>query len=398
MLSLSCAGLGLTTGGPRTGDYEGVGMQCVSEFNWNQGEGDTYKSATGYFIGPMGDIQTQNEIPTCAGGWSAQGDTLTLKGTKQPRMFLKDADNKLIMLDMTSEEISWTQNVGQLGRQFNGALYTTWVRAVDESDPATAARLYCDANDGTGNNLWCPEMDLGEANACGFRSTSHPVTDLNGYAWGANAVNCHLPLADDAGSWYNASSSEWVKNQDYTNLFYCGLATKGAQKLGSPPAQQWVDHFGNALYFSSPSALPACVGGAPNTKCQYGHGETIDTALDYDVNVKFDWSADGYLASFVTTLTQGAKTVVLPRQSTPNQANVPIKGGFPADGRVAILVQLWTSKGDGMSWLSGPSCNYTNGETAGLPSIPDTTYTMKNIRIKNTATGTERKILFKTVA
>lgn len=79
------------------------------------------------------------------------------------------------------------------------------------------------------------------------------------------------------------------------------------------------------------------------------------------------------------------------------QAEVPIKGGM-GDGRVALLVQLWTSKGDGMSWLSGVNCNFTNGETPGLPSIHDTTYTMKNIRIKNTATGEEKKILFKTVA
>ena len=68
------------------------------------------------------------------------------------------------------------------------------------------------------------------------------------------------------------------------------------------------------------------------------------------------------------------------------------------DGRVALLVQLWTSQDDGMSWLSGVNCNYTNGETAGLPAIKDATYTLKNIRITNTKTGEEKKILFKTVA
>jgi len=288
--------------------------------------------------------------------------------------------------------------VAQLGRQFNGALYSTWVRPEDEIDPANAARLYCDANDGTGNNLWCPEMDLGESNLCGFRSTSHPVTDLNANDWTSDAVNCHLPLAKDAGSWYNASSSTWVKNQDYTNLFYCGLTVPGAQRSGSPPTQTWVDHFGNALFFNSASALPACASGAPNTKCDYGAGSTINTKLDYDVHVSFDWSPEGYLKGFSTTLTQGSNTVTIPRQSSPNQANVPMKGGFPLDGRVALLVQLWTSQGDGMSWLSGAKCNYTNGETPGLPSISETTYTMKNIRIVNKKSGVERKIKFKTVA
>ena len=378
------------------GDYEGVGVQCVSEFNWNQGLQATYKSATGYFIGDSGNIET-NQIPDCVGGWSAENDTIIIKGNKQPRMFLKDAMDRLIMLDMSAEDISWTQNVAQLGRQFNGALYTTWVRTDDEANPANAARLYCDANDGTGNNLWCPEMDLGEANLCGFRSTSHPVTDLNGNDWTADAVNCHLPLAEDVGSWYNASSSTWVKDQDMTNLFYCGLTKPGAGKLGSPPKQTWVDHFGNALYYSSNSALPGCAKSA-DTKCEYGAGETIDTRLDYDVHVSFDWSDDGkYLKGFATTLTQGSKTVTLPRKSTPNHAEVPIKGGFSADGKVALLVQLWTSKGEGMSWLSGPGCNYTNGKTSGLPDINDTTFTMKNIRIKNRATGVDKKITFKTV-
>lgn len=384
-----CTGLALAASGHSAeADYTDVGMQCVSEFNWNQGLGATYKSATGYFVGKGGRIET-NDIPDCAGSWTAEGDTLTLKGNKQPRMFLKDADDKLIMLDMKSEEVSWTQNVAQLGRQFNGALYTTWVRPGDKSDPATAARLYCDANDGTGNNLWCPEMDLGEANVCGFRSTSHPVTDLNGNDWTSNAVNCYTPLAEEVGSWLNKSSSEWVQSLDKTNLFYCGLST-GAQTDG---AQQWSDHFGNALSFTSASANPGCSNGISDTKCDYGMGDTIDTKLDYDVNIKFDWAAEGYLAGFSTTLTQGSKTLTLPRQTTPNPANVPIKGGFPKDGGMAMLVQLWTSMGNGMSWLSGSTCNYTNGQTDGFPSISDTTYTMKNIRIKTA--GSERKIIFK---
>ena len=50
-----------------------------------------------------------------------------------------------------------------------------------------------------------------------------------------------------------------------------------------------------------------------------------------------------------------------------------------------------------MSWLSGPNCNYTNGQTPGLPSISETTFTMKNIRIVNKASGAERRIKFKTM-
>jgi hypothetical protein len=280
----------------------------------------------------------------------------------------------------------------QLGKDLNGAVYATWVRSQDEADPANAARLYCDANDGTGNNLWCPEMDMGEANACGFRSTSHPVTDLNpGHEWRSDAVNCYVPPGAD----------------QETNLFYCGLGVDGAQSAGTFPAQQtWVDHYGNALMFTSAAAHPPCASGAPDSTlhCAYGGGHTIDTTRDFDVSIKFDF--DGHLRGFTTTLRQGAQSVELTRATSPNPASVPVANGFPESGRMALLVQLWMSSpgsgtegaesgGSGMSWLSGATCNVTNGESAGLPPISEATYTIKNMTITNARTRAQRRILFR---
>lgn len=376
----------------QTGDYENVTMQCVSEFNWNQGTETSYKSATGYFVSGGGNIATSS-IPDCAGGWSSHNDTLVLKGNKQPRMLLKDASGDLLMLDLSSKDVSWTQSVAQLGRNFNGALYSTWVRPQDESNPPNAARLYCDANDGTGNDLWCPEMDLSESNICGFRSTSHPVTDLSSKNWTDSAVNCHLPLDADVGSYYDNSTRAWVKSADHTNLFYCGLQADGAQHLPTQ-TQSWVDHYGNGLYFTSQSAAPSCVDGADSTKCHYGAGETIDTTRDYDVRVTFDWNPKGYLNGFTTTLSQGSNSLTISRQTSPNAANVPSAGGFPLDGRVALLVQLWTSSH--MSWLAGPTCKYINGES-GLPPVDDATFTMKNIRITDRISGAQSAIYLATV-
>ena len=374
----------------RPGDYTEVGVQCVSEFNWNQGQDATYKSATGYFVGAHGMETTQ--VPDCSGSWTAEGDVLTLKGEKQPRMFLKDDRNRLVMLDMTTEELSWTQNVAQLGKDLNGAVYATWVRSTDENDPARAARLYCDANDGTGNNLWCPEMDLGESNACGFRSTSHPVTDLNpGHDWKSHAVNCFVPPGEEQEA----------------NLFYCGLGVDGAQSDQPAPAQQtWVDHYGNAVMFTSAAAHLPCSGAGPDSAldCRYGGGQTIDTDHDFDVHIKFDFN--GHLRGFTTTLRQGSNVVELTRRTTPNSASVPVEGGFPGTGRMALLVQLWRSSpgtgteggeigGSGMSWLSGATCNVSNGEATGLPAISEATYTIKDMRITNARTGAQRRILFR---
>ena len=86
-------------------------------------------------------------------------------GTYQPRLFFKDSKTQdVLMIDMTKDKVSWMQDVSQLGKTFNGALYTSWVSPAQRGEAGEAAKYYCDANDGTGNNLWCPEMDLGEAN------------------------------------------------------------------------------------------------------------------------------------------------------------------------------------------------------------------------------------------
>jgi hypothetical protein len=186
-------------------------------------------------------------------------------------------------------------------------------------------------------------MDLSESNICGFRSTSHPVTDLSSKNWTDSAVNCHLPLDADVGSYYDNSTRAWVKSADHTNLFYCGLQADGAQHLPTQ-TQSWVDHYGNGLYFTSQSAAPSCVDGADSTKCHYGAGETIDTTRDYDVRVTFDWNPKGYLNGFTTTLSQGSNSLTISRQTSPNAANVPSAGGFPLDGRVALLVQVSKSQ------------------------------------------------------
>ena len=88
--------LNILTAMPQRG-YTEVGMQCVSEFNWNQGQDASYKSATKYFVGAHGSLAI-SDAPDCA-GWTAAGDTLTLKGDKQPRMFLKDGRDRLLMID-----------------------------------------------------------------------------------------------------------------------------------------------------------------------------------------------------------------------------------------------------------------------------------------------------------
>ena len=65
----------------------------------------------------------------------------TLYADKQPRMFLVDEDNNPITLNLKKDTISWTQDVSQLGKNWNGALYTSWVNPrYDAKEAAEKSR------------------------------------------------------------------------------------------------------------------------------------------------------------------------------------------------------------------------------------------------------------------
>ena len=268
----------------------------------------------------------------------------------------------------------------------NGALYTSWVSPSNINDASAAARFYCDANDGTGNNLWCPEMDLAESNRCSFKTTSHPVTDLNtnlkcAEPWVNDAVNCFFPPAAYVGKYYDDATGTWVSDADRTNLLYCGF---GVPNAITERVQSWVDRWGNAQDFTSAAAAGSgwqrCTEGA-TMSCSYGPSLSIDTSRPYDVKVSFAWD-DDHLVNFTTTLTQAERSFVLTQEPAPNAFHAPVLGGFPKDGRMGLLAQLWSSPD--MSWLSGPDCNSTNpsGAPYSLPSQAEATYTISNLAIE----------------
>jgi hypothetical protein len=363
--------------------YTDITMQCVSEFNWNQGQGSVFRTASPHFVGNGGNISWDGQTDTCR-GWSANDTTLTMYGTYQPRMFFKDKHDEIIMIDMTKDTVSWDQDVSDLGKGFNGALYTSWVSPAHRYNAPLAAEFYCDANDGTGNNLWCPEMDLGEANRCGLRTTSHPTLDLNGGDWNWRAVNCYFPLAEDV-AYYKDKDGNWTQDADHTNLVYCGFGKPGAIDFKTKK-QSWVDHFGNAAYLTSAEAVPGC-DSADYTSCKYGAGSKneIDTTRPYHVSVSFGWDPLAkILNNFTLTVSQAGKILNMTRPVANNPANVPLAGGFGADGKMGLLAQLWTSPD--MSWLAGPGCKDDNVKTptdANLPPVKEATYSIWNLKIND---------------
>ena len=400
---------------PKTDTYTNVRMECVSEFNWNQLQETTFKSASGFFVANASDIVWQPDAhPDCAGGWSALGNTLTMYGAVQPRMFFKDEHDNVITIDMRKDVVSWTQDVSQLGNNMNGALYATWVPPKYLDNAPLAATYYCDANDGTGNNLWCPEMDLGESNVCGFRTTSHPVVDLNAAAdvkksWTNNPVTCSFPVAAHIGRYHDGSA--WKTNYDKSNLLFCAYGVPGAI---TNRTQSWCDHYGNAVYHTSAAAhggnvwsdhvaswelsqglqnanpTRSCTGDS-TTLCSYGPAPShIDSTKPYNVQVSFNWE-DDKLISFTSTLSQYGKESSITRSTSKNPANVDVSNAFPADGKMGLLAQLWSSPD--MSWLAGRECSATNPSQT-LPDQSKVQYTISNIKI--TRDGVSNTFIFAT--
>ena len=128
-------------------DYSAVTMECVSEHNWNQDQENTYRSASPFFVGSKGNISWAGQTSTCR-GWSSNATSLTMYGTYQPRLFFKDSNTEqVLMVDMSKDSVSWTQDVSQLGKTFNGALYTSWVSPAQRGNAPQAGKYYVRCRD-----------------------------------------------------------------------------------------------------------------------------------------------------------------------------------------------------------------------------------------------------------
>jgi hypothetical protein len=242
-------------------------------------------------------------------------------------------------------------------------------------------------------------MDLAESNRCALRVTSHPVTDLTakhpGSVWSGSAVDCFFPLQDN-WAMYRNKDGKWIKDADHTHLVYCGYGTEGAVNFDQKK-QTWVDHLGNGLFATSPTASQDCGSSTapvrstsranPNTRayisCEYGPGShyTIDTRFPYRMTVTFDWNDhDKYLQAFTVNMTQAGRSVVLSRPVADNPADVNPDGGWGRDGKMGLVAQLWTSQN--MEWLSGTMCQDSNNGTH-LPEVNDVRFTISDIRINS---------------
>jgi hypothetical protein len=131
----------------------------------------------------LGQIQLTGEDPTyiMAGssvGVSVHGSVLQLLHNRGATYTAKCQTNfdptvfrRFYVLDKT---LSFSTDVSTVGCGCNAAIYFVLMPAYNQNqqpDPSTCGNYYCDANQVCG--LWCPEIDLMEANRAGFAITPH---------------------------------------------------------------------------------------------------------------------------------------------------------------------------------------------------------------------------------
>lgn len=291
----------------------------------------------------------------CTDSYVIDGTTITLKGTQAPRMFITEED-KLLMVNTKEESVSWTMNMAKLGKYWNGALYMTYVNFTDPKDQM----LYCDANpptNGAYNGQWCYEMDLAEGNTCGFHSTSHGCT-------------ANVPVYPD----YDVDID---------------LTKSGADTFGPRGVNSICYAWGNAASFGGNPSNNKIIDEATGAEVPFngaygsGAGNIINTEKEFHSKVVFNWKGDVF-ESWTQTLSQGGKSI-----STTGYTDKRFT--FQSNGKFALLVQLWESKGL-PDWLSGHDCS--SGSNPSSESYSEMELYFDSVTITRNADNSEKILTF----
>jgi len=190
--------------------------------------------------------------------------------------------------------LSYTVDLAKVPCACNAALYLVAAPGYDANQkpfPSQSGDYYCDANQVGG--LYCPEMDIMEANNAAFQVTPHKCDAPQGLHYN----NC------DRGG--------------------CGLNTHRINATAFGPGQ----NFG------------------------------VNTQLPFRVATSFLTDGSGQLSSIKTELSQGSQRVVLTHNSNNcGSTYLPNLTAIMKQGMV-ITFSLWGDTGSTMSWMDVPPCN-----------------------------------------
>jgi len=265
-----------------------VSCQCntatiVGPIQANVGGGDTYIAQSG---------------GTKVGGIHINGNSLTVEHNKRVYLASQCANDftptifkNLMLLDKT---FSFTADLSQVGCGCNAALYLVAMpayNAQNQPDRTKCGDYYCDANNVCG--LWCPEMDVFEANNRALAVTPHRCDQPQGR---------YYPHCDGGG---------------------CGINTYRTNNQAFGPGGNFI----------------------------------INTQSPFRVSMSFSTGGTGNLNNITTVLSQNGKTFKFMHDTARCgggylESLTPVfKQGW------VVAISYWGELGSGMSWLDVPPCN-----------------------------------------
>lgn len=233
-------------------------------------------------------------VTVSAGAMTMQHDFRAYLVDACPQSFSAQMYNT--RLELLGKRLNYTVDLSTAGCACNAALYLVHMPAYNSSqqpDKTRCGDFYCDANNVCG--LWCPEMDVMEANTAAMQVTPHKC-------------------AEPTGSWYPSCDKGG-----------CGVNTYKA--CGA-----------------------TCYGPGPRY--------TIDTTRPFTVSTAFyNATAGGALSAITTTVSQGAASFVLSHTDTACGAGY-LEALTDAIGSGMVMTfSVWGGDGPTMQWLDVPPCD-----------------------------------------
>eukprot|EP01062_Namystynia_karyoxenos_P083563 TRINITY_DN962_c4_g1_i1.p1 TRINITY_DN962_c4_g1~~TRINITY_DN962_c4_g1_i1.p1 ORF type:complete len:390 (+),score=99.83 TRINITY_DN962_c4_g1_i1:81-1172(+) len=130
-------------------------------------------------------------------------------------------------MPMLGRTLSYTVDLSQVGCASNSALYTVSMPAVDSSGRPAKTKCndyYCDANQVCG--VWCPEMDIQEANTAAWATTPHSCTGKGPYYPSCDKGGNGHKVRDDVG--YGSGKSAIDTSRPFrVSMTFVGAAAAG---------------------------------------------------------------------------------------------------------------------------------------------------------------------------
>uniref|UniRef100_A0A7S2R799 cellulase n=1 Tax=Rhizochromulina marina TaxID=1034831 RepID=A0A7S2R799_9STRA len=252
--SLAYCGSDCVTGQPASSDDYDAEAPTPSPVVRNDDWDDDQECVNGIAVGSLqitqdGIAHTYYALQSGANDGTAQASGTEIRLQHGPRVFLASACSSTFSpdifqaFDLRGKTLGFTVDVSSVSCGCNAALYAVHMPAYDSSNSPTSTSsgdYYCDASAVSG--VYCPEMDIMEANTGVLQSTAHSCTLSSGnyysYCDSAGTGNSTRDVGSD--NYQEGSSTGIDSSQEFQVLisFFTDeqLLSPGAGSAGTSSA------------------------------------------------------------------------------------------------------------------------------------------------------------------